>query len=103
MKVAVSLTPSWRVALRQLDHIRLVFDAERLGAALRRRDHRAAVARAQIHHVVVGRDLGRIQHLVDQRLRRRHPDDVLAFLADLRLEFRFSRLRLRAGAGSKYR
>ena len=56
------------------------------GAALGRGDDRAAVARAQVVVDVLRRDLGHVEHLLDQRLRRRHPDDVLARLADRRLE-----------------
>ncbi len=77
-----------RVALRQLDHVRVVFDANGRGAALGGRDDRAAVARSEIHQELAGLDLGEVQHLVDERLRRRHPDDVLAGLADGRLEGR---------------
>ena len=56
-------------------------------AALGRGDHGAAVTRSEIHHEVLRRDLGHVEHLVDERLRRRHPDDVLASLADLGLEW----------------
>ena len=55
----------------------------RARAALRRGDHRAAVAGAEIDHVVLRRHFRHVEHLVDERLRRRHPDDVLAGLADL--------------------
>ena len=72
--------------LRQLDHVRVVFDAHRAGAALGRGDHGAAVTGAEIHHEVLRRDLGHVEHLLDEHLRRRHPDDVLAGLANLRLE-----------------
>ena len=33
-----------------------------------------------------GAHLGHVEHLLDQRLRRRHPDDVLARLADFGFE-----------------
>ena len=52
------------------------------GAALGRRDDVAAVAGAQIDHVVGRRQLRHVEHLLDERRRRRHPDDVLAGLAD---------------------
>ena len=74
------------VALRQLDHVGVVFDALRRGAALGRGDDGAAIAGAEVVHGVGRRDLGHVEHLVDQRLRRRHPDHVLAGLTDLRLE-----------------
>src|SRR6185503_13342063 len=70
------------VALRQLDHVGVVLDAEGARAALRRGDHGAAVARAEVHDEVVLRHLGHVEHLVDHDLRRGHPDHVLAFLAD---------------------
>ena len=35
---------------------------------------------------IVGRELGHVEHLVDERLRRRNPDDILARLADARFE-----------------
>ena len=41
----------------------------------------------EIDQVVLRRDLRHVEHLVDERLRRRHPDDVLAGLADLGLEW----------------
>jgi hypothetical protein len=75
-----------RVALRELDHVRVVFDAHRARAALRRGDDGAAVARAEVHVEVLRRELRHVEHLVHQRLRRRHPDDVLAFLSDGRLK-----------------
>src|SRR5919204_914741 len=94
-----------RVLLRELDHVRVVLDAERARAALRRRDHRAAVARAEIDDIVLWRDARHVEHLVDHRLRRRHPDDVLAGLADFRLEGRRGgralRLRLRGAGGER--
>ena len=52
------------------------------GAALGGRDHRPAVAGSEIDHVILRRDLRHVEHLVDERLRRRHPDDVLARLSD---------------------
>ena len=41
------------------------------------------VAGAEIDDVVLRRDARHVQHPLDQRLRRRHPHDVLAGLADL--------------------
>jgi hypothetical protein len=46
------------------------------------RDHRAAVAGAEIDDVIVRRHLRHLQHAFDQRLRRWHPDHILAFLTD---------------------
>ena len=75
-----------RVLLRQLDHVGVVLDAHRARAALGGGDHRAAVARSEVHHDVGLGDLGHVEHLVDHGLRRGHPHHVLAGLADLRLE-----------------
>ena len=74
-----------RVALRKLNHLGIVFDAERLGSVLRSGDDRAAIAGAEIDHVVFRRHLGHLQHFVDQCLRRRYPDDVFTGLAYLGL------------------
>src|SRR5882724_4643872 len=60
-------------------------------AALRGRDHYPPVARAEVDDEVARRDGSEIEHLLDQRARRRHPHDILAGLAFVRLE----RLRLR--------
>ena len=81
------------VALGQRHHVGVILDPHRAGAALGGRDDGTAVARAQVDHEVLGCDLGHVEHLVDQRLRRRHPDDVLAGLTDLRLERLLPRLR----------
>ena len=85
------------VALRELDHVRVVLDAEGARAALGGGDHGAAVARAEVHDEVGRRHLGHVEHLVDQGLRRRHPDDVLAFLPDRGLEGGGGFLGLREG------
>ena len=53
------------------------------GAALGGGDHGAPIARPEVHDDVLRRHLGHVEHLVDERLRRRHPDDVLARLSDL--------------------
>jgi len=74
------------VSHRQLDHGRVVLDAGRPGAALSGGDHGPTVARAEIDDVVGARDLSHVEHLVDERVRRRHPDNVLARLSDLGLE-----------------
>ena len=50
------------------------------------RDHRPAITRPEVVHGVVRSDLRQVEHLVDERLRGWHPDDVLAGLSDLRLE-----------------
>ena len=44
----------------------------------------AAIAGAKIHHKVVAGGIGHLQHAADQPFRRRHPDRILADLADLR-------------------
>ena len=69
----------------RLDQLLLPFHAKRARPALRCGDDVAAVARAEVHHEVLGTDLRHVEHLVDQRGRRRHPDHVLARLADVRL------------------
>ncbi len=51
------------------------------GAALRRGDDNRAVARPEVDQVVLRGHLGQVEHLLDQRMRRRHPDDVLPRLA----------------------
>lgn len=48
--------------------------------------HVAAVARAEIHHHVGGGDPRQVEHALDQFRRRRHPHDVLAAQAELRLK-----------------
>ena len=88
------------VALRQRDHVRVVLDAEGARAALGGGDDGAPVAGAEVHHEVRRRDLGEVEHLVHQRLRRGHPDHVLAGLADLRLVVAACRLVLRERNGS---
>ena len=62
-------------------------NAERVHAALGGGDDGAAVAGAEIVVDVTGRQLGDVEHLFDQGLRRRHPDDVLAGLPDLGFVF----------------
>ena len=102
MNVALSVTPSLAAFFFDSSTMSGLYSmpiARR--AALGGGDHRAAVARAEVHQEVLRRDLGHVEHLVDQRLRRRHPDDVLAGLADLGFELlrRFlcgCRLRVRA-------
>ena len=74
------------VALRHLDHRRVVFDAQRLGAAPRRRDGDLAVAGAEIDHVFAGAHPRHVEHRPHHLVGRRHPDHVLAGLADDRLE-----------------
>src|SRR5262249_38355665 len=49
-----------------------------------------AVARAEVDDVVLRRGLRHAQHLVDEFVGRRHPDDVLAALAYLGLVSRFT-------------
>ena len=73
------------VALRQLDHVRIVLDAMGARAAFGGRDDRAAVARAEIDHVIARRDFAPCRASFDQRIRRRHPDDIFSRLADARL------------------
>ena len=71
----------------------------RASAALRRGDDGAAVARTEVHQEVLRCELRQIEHLVDQGLRRRHPHDVLAGLADLWLERLGGRLGLGRSRG----
>ena len=59
---------------------------KRFGAALCGGNHRAAIARAEIDHVIFGRDFCHIEHFVHHRLRARHPHHILAFLAHARFE-----------------
>jgi hypothetical protein len=68
--------------LRQGDHVRIEFDARRLGAALGRRDNGAAVTRTQVHDIIGGRNLRHIQHAIHQALGGRNPDHVFSLLAD---------------------
>ena len=72
--------------LRQCDHVRVVFHAERVGATPGGRDHVASIAGAEIDHVVLRCDLREIEHLLDELWRRGHPHHVLARLPDHRLE-----------------
>ena len=58
--------PSLR-PLRQLDHVRVVLDAERPRAALGGSDDVAAVARAEIDDEVLRRHFRHVEHLLDQR------------------------------------
>ena len=51
------------------------------GAELRRRDDVAAIAGAEIDHVVGGRDLRDLHHLVDHLRWRGHPHDIFSGLA----------------------
>ena len=82
-----------RPALGQGHHVRVELDAKRPSRpAWRRVMTRDAVARAEVDHVVLRGDLRQVQHLVDGRLRRRHPDDVLAGLAADRFERRLRAL-----------
>jgi hypothetical protein len=71
-----------RVASRQVGHVLVVFDADRARAELARRGNRnPAVAGTEVVHDVVARDLRGGEHRLDERIRRRNPDDVLARLA----------------------
>jgi hypothetical protein len=90
------------VALGECDHARVVLDAHGARAAFCGGDDGAAVAGAEVDDVVLGRHLGHVEHLVDEGLRRGHPDDVFPFLADLRLvggRRGFLRLGKREGRG----
>ena len=62
--------------------------AEHLG----RGQHDAPVARAQVDHEILRRDVRHIEHFLDHGFRRRYPDDIFAFLADLRLVLCLSRI-----------
>ena len=85
--VALSVTPAaFALRVRQLHHVRVVFNALRPQASLGRRDDRSPVARAKVHEKVLRSHLGQIEHALDQGLWRRHPDDVFAGLTDSGLE-----------------
>ena len=88
------------IAVRQRDHRRVVFDAGRRGdlEVAHCSDGDATVARAQVYQLVAGPCIGHAQHPVDQPVRRRHPDDVLAGLAHAGLEGL-----LRGGLGSRHK
>src|SRR6185295_11454044 len=76
-----------RLVVAVLHHLRVVFDAGRLGAEfLRRHDGDLAVAGAEVEVDVVRPGLRHGEHALDHLVGRRHPDHVLASLADLRLE-----------------
>ena len=79
--------PPWRYPAPDSTMFGLNSTPSRGHAALGGSDDRAAVAGAEVHQEVARHDLGHVEHAVDQRLRRRHPDHVLAGLADARLEF----------------
>ena len=77
---------------------RIELDPDTPRAAPGGRNDDAPVARAEVDDVVLWCDLGHIEHFLDQHLRRGHPDDVLARLADLWFIRRLlSRLRERTG------
>ena len=82
------------------DVLDLDLDPVRAKAALGRRDHGAAIAGAEVDHVILRRHPRQVQHLVGQRLRSRNPYDVLTELADRRFIPSFSRRRLSEGARS---
>src|ERR1043166_2812890 len=86
VNVALSVTPAEAALRLDSSTISGLYSIPRARAALRRCDHRTPIARAQIDDVILGRDLGHVEHLVDQCLRGRHPYDVFACLADVRLE-----------------
>jgi hypothetical protein len=90
--VARAVTPAVSALRRQLDHLRVELDADRPRAALGGRDDGTPVARPEVHVEVLWRELRHVKHLVDKRLRRRDPHDVLAGLSDLRLERLLGRL-----------
>src|SRR5581483_1589172 len=59
------------------------------------RNHGSAVSGTKVNNVIFGRDLGEIEHLIDQRLRSRNPHDIFSLLPDMRLIFFLRRLRVR--------
>ena len=71
-----------RQPARQRDQVGVVLDADAAGAAPGGGDDVAAVAGSEVHRRIVGRDLGQVEHRLDQSGRGRHPDRVLAGLAD---------------------
>jgi len=86
-----------RVGVGVLRHVGVVLDAGGAGAELlRRRDGDLAVAGAEVEVDVVRARLRHGEHAVDDVVGRRHPDHVLAGLADLGLV-----LGLRGGAKGK--
>src|SRR5436853_325841 len=72
------------VAPRERHHVGLVLDAQGTRAALCRGDHQAPVARAEVDDEVARRDAAEVEHFLGERGARRHPDDVLAWLAFVR-------------------
>src|SRR5262249_32955011 len=83
-----------------LRHVRVVLDAGRLRAALRGGDGDLAVARAQVVVDVVRAELRHGEHARHDFVGCRHPDDVLARLADVRLGW-LLRLGIRLGVQRK--
>ena len=81
------LTPSFSALCRDRSTMSGLYSTpQRLHAALGGGDHGAAVAGAEIDQDVGRRHLRHVEHAVDQRLRGRNPDHVLAGLADGRLD-----------------
>jgi hypothetical protein len=72
-------------AARVPHEIGVVLDADGRGAEqLRGRDRQLAVTRAQVVHLVGGRDLRELEQRPDHAVFGRLPDDVFAFLRALR-------------------
>ena len=94
------------IALGQLDHIRVVFDAVGARAPFRSGDHRAPIAGTQVIQRVLRRELHHVEHFVHQRLRGGHPHHVLAGLPDFGRELtrsrRFFFCRLRPRRAGEY-
>lgn len=74
--------------LRQADQIGVELDSQRPGATPGGRDHVPSVPGSEVDHEVFRRHLRHIEHLLDQLRRRGDPHDVLARLADTRLDGR---------------
>ena len=74
-----------RQTFRQLDQLAVVLDAMGARAALGRGDDVAAIAGAEIDHVVLGRDCGDIEHFLHHGLGITDPDDIFTELARLGL------------------
>ena len=71
------------VLARHLEELAVVLDAERARAAPGGGDHVAAVAGAEVDHVVLPSDARHVEHLLDQGVGGGYPDHVLARLSDV--------------------
>ena len=88
-----------RVLLRELDHVRVVLDAQGPRAALRCGNHVTSIAGTEVDHEVPRRDFGHVEHFFYSRLRARHPDDVLPRLSNPGLVLTLQGCGLASGRG----